>query len=296
MIYNKFAIFTKLPFISLMLFSRFSLSEMLCELPTSLKGNITLNKSCIYSGGLTIADSYTSLDCNGAEIDASKFKDGILISSKGKEIKNITIKNCKIKNAIESGIRSSWLGRDTNKSKELNRYLKTPHKIIIDNVEIIKSGKNGIFIDDYSSFVTIKKSTIKYSGSTAIYIEHDSKNNIIDSNLIQFNGYKNDFPRREAIAIDSSQHNIIINNNFINNGLGGIFIYKNCSEQIHSGKQEIRKMHSNYNVIEGNHFENEKIGVWLASRQNKNLKKWIVAMNLLILKDFIFEIMLIIIR
>jgi len=227
----------------------------------------------MYSGGLTIADSHTLLDCNGAKIDASKFKDGIVISSKGKEITNITIKNCIIKNAQESGIRSSWLGRDINKSKELKRYLKTPHKITIENVEIIKSGKNGIFIDDYSSFITIKKSIIKDSGSTAIYIEHDSKNNIIDSNLIEFNGFKDGIPKREGLAIDSSQHNTIINNRFINNGLGGIFIYKNCSERIHSGKQEIRKMHSNYNVIEGNHFENEKIGIWLASRQNKNLKK-----------------------
>jgi len=273
MTYHKFTIFLKLTFIPLMVFSKFSLSEEFCDLPIPIKGNITLNRSCIYSGGLTIAESYTSLDCNGAEIDASKFNDGITISSKGKEVKNIIIKNCIIKNAQESGIRSSWLGRDTNKSKELKRYLKTPHKIKIENVKIVNSGKNGIFIDDYSSFVFIKESIIKNSGSTAIYIEHDSKNNVIDSNLIQFNGYKNGSPKREGIAIDSSQNNHIINNKFINNGLGGVFIYKNCSEKIHSGKQEIRKMHSNYNVIEGNHFEDEKIGIWLAARQNKNLKK-----------------------
>ncbi|WP_275404606.1 right-handed parallel beta-helix repeat-containing protein [Phytobacter massiliensis] len=182
------------------------------------------------------------------------------------------MKNCNILNARDSGIRVSWLGKDINKSNVPDRYAKTPHNITIANNHIINSGKNGIFLDDYSSLVTIRNNFIKNSGATAIYLEHDSRKNRIEGNFIENNGYRNNRPVREAIAIDSSQKNIVIGNTFKNNGKGGVFIYKNCSEKFHSGTQELRKMHANFNVIKGNYFYNEKVGIWLASRQGKNLK------------------------
>ncbi|RDT56827.1 hypothetical protein DXF93_02390 [Escherichia coli] len=243
-----------------------------CSIPEHLSGHIILDSKCSYDGNIVITESNTTLNCNNAMINSSGFKDGIVISSEGKDTNNIKIKNCTIINAEDSGVRVSWLGKDTSKTGLPDRYLRTPHNITLDNLKIFNSGKNGIFIDDYSSLVTITNSTIKNSGATAIYIEHDSKKNIIENNFFGNNGFKNGRPSREAIAIDSSQKNTIIGNIFESNGKGGVFVYKNCSEKIHSGNQEIRKMHADFNIIRDNVFINKKIGVWLASRQGKNLK------------------------
>ncbi|HDR2525026.1 TPA: right-handed parallel beta-helix repeat-containing protein, partial [Enterobacter roggenkampii] len=240
-----------------------------CNISQPLQGYVKLDNQCTYDGDMIISKSDTILDCDNALINAANHRDGIVISSEGKVLSNVIIKNCKIENAKESGIRTSWLGKDTNKSGEPDRYLRTPHNIRIEKVVITNSGKNGIFIDDYSSYVEVHDSIIKGSGATAIYIEHDSKNNLIDGNLLEANGFVNGRPKREGLAIDSSQKNVISNNKFIGNGLGGVFIYKNCSERISSGNQEIRKMHSNFNIIKDNKFEDEKVGIWLASRQNK---------------------------
>jgi parallel beta-helix repeat protein len=68
---------------------------------------------------------------------------------------------------------------------------------------------------------------------------------------------------REAIEIDSSSHNSIINNVFRQNSAGGIFVYKNCWERHRDPKQAPRWMHSSFSLIQGNQLE-EKVGVRIA--------------------------------
>ncbi|NIF03057.1 right-handed parallel beta-helix repeat-containing protein [Pantoea sp. Acro-805] len=247
-------------------------AEQACFLKEDVSGNVRLNRQCTYNTSILITQSDTTLDCNGATINANGFKDGITVSSNGKKTSNILIKNCKIDSAQDSAIRVSWLGPDTKKTNQPDRYLRTPHNISIENVVVTNSGKNGIYLDDFTSNITVKDSLISGSGATGIYIEHDSIRNLIINNTFTKNGFLNGKPRREAIAIDSSQKNTIAFNTFIRNGLGGVFLYKNCSERIHSGNQEIRKMHSDFNRIQNNVFKDEKVGVWLASRKNKNLE------------------------
>lgn len=242
-----------------------------CSVPKQLSGHIILDSKCDYDGNIVITESNTTFDCNNATIDATGHKNGVVISSKGRDTNNIIIRNCIIVNARESGVRVFWPGKDTSKTGKPDRYLRTPHNITLDNLKILSSGKNGIFIDDFSSFITVKNSAIKNSGATAIYLEHDSKENKIENNFFENNGFKNGRPVREAIAIDSSQKNTVTGNTFKSNGKGGVFVYKNCSEKIHSGNQELRKMHADFNIIKNNIFISEKIGVWLASRQGKNL-------------------------
>ncbi|MXP59068.1 NosD domain-containing protein [Pantoea sp. Taur] len=247
-------------------------AEQACIINKEISGNVTLNKQCIYNTSILITQSNTTLDCNGATINASDFKDGITVSSNGKKTNNILIKNCKIDSAQDSAIRVSWLGPDTKKTNQPDRYLRTPHDISIENVVVTNSGKNGIFLDDFTSNISVKNSLILGSAATGIYIEHNSIRNLIMNNTFIGNGFSNGKAKREAIAIDSSEKNTIAFNTFVRNGLGGVFLYKNCSEKIHSGNQEIRKMHSDFNRIQNNLFKGEKVGIWLASRKNKNLE------------------------
>lgn len=244
---------------------------------TVIDGYVKLQKNCIYNGTFTLNKSNTGLDCQGAVIDgANNKKFGVVILGSGKPLSNITVKNCIVKNFINSGIRIASgipvrnLG---NNPKELN-YENSPKYITLDNVEVINSGKVGIFIDSYSSYITIKNSKISNSQMVGIYLEHSSRYNKILNNVIQKNGYNHGaVNQREGIAIDSSADNLISGNTFIDNFAGGVFLYKNCGEKSHTKNAITRWQHSDNNIIKNNDFLREHIGIWIASRQSKDLSR-----------------------
>lgn len=89
------------------------------------------------------------------------------------------------------------------------------------------------------------------------------------------NGFRTFKPNREAIAVDSSSNNRIENNQFIHNGAGSILLYRNCFEHADDPSRSNhfkRTESSRDNIIRGNVFQNEPVGVWVASRQSRNLK------------------------
>lgn len=238
-----------------------------------VKGNVELKGGCVYEAQVVINQSNTHLDCKGAQFKGrSGWKIGLLIDSKGKELKNISIKNCRFYGFESSGIRVTWDVIDSRKGDDRDAiYAKTPRDISISNVTVEKSGRVGIYIDDYVQDLTVADSVISDSGAVGIYLEHSTQRINIINNQIVNNGYGGRV-NREGLAIDSSAHNKVIGNVFKSNNAGGIFLYKNCGENIDSGKQVVRWQHSDFNIIKNNYFENEKIGVWLASRQERDLR------------------------
>ncbi|MCG2574277.1 right-handed parallel beta-helix repeat-containing protein [Acinetobacter sp. ME22] len=238
------------------------------------KDNQTIESNGI---GYLIKDSNIVFDCHNAVIDGGgKVSTGLLIESYGQDIHNITIKNCTFKNFKYNGIRIGWGIPDVLKNTipKQERYNFHPNKITIDNVKIENSGTVGLYIDDYVSNVVVKNSMISNSGAPAIYLEFSSRNNTIDNNVFVNNGYNKKRGSREAISVDGSYSNLITKNIFKNNALGGIFLYKNCQEQSSKGNAPIRLDGADYNNISENNFINEKIGIWIASRQSKDLSKW----------------------
>ncbi|HIO91602.1 MAG TPA: hypothetical protein EYG68_02015 [Leucothrix mucor] len=164
--------------------------------------------------------------------------------------------------------------------------IAAPKHITISNTKIHSSHKHGIYMQRYVSYITFEKGEIKHSGNSAIYMESGTRYNQIKNSYFYKNGYTNykrdkrmrmpKFPtgEREAIAMDSSAYNKIIGNTFRNNGKGAIFLYKNCFEKYKNERQLPRFQHSNYNNIEANTFIDERYGVWLASRQSKQLSRF----------------------
>lgn len=238
-----------------------------------IRGVVELTSGCIYKSRVLITESNTHLDCKGAEFKGhSSQKIGILIDSKGKEINNISVRNCRVSGFDSSGVRVTWDRVDSKKGDDKeNIYKKTPKDITLDNLYIENSGRVGVYVDDYVQNLTLKNSVVIGSGATGIYLEHSSRDISILDNKIINNGFGVN-SKREGLAIDSSANNIISGNVFKSNNAGGIFLYKNCGEHIESGNQVLRWQHSDFNVISNNYFEDEKVGVWLASRQEKNLK------------------------
>lgn len=244
-----------------------------CRLP-AMRGNVSLIPSCVYHQEMVITASHTTVDCRGAVLDGNNEKSfGIFINSKGKPMSDVTIRNCKVRNYTHSGIRvTSDIAANKLSSDHEENYRRTPTRITLENVEVSGSGRVGIYFDDYVTHSTLKNSVVRDSYMSGIYLEHSSRNNNIVNNQIINNGHESfGKGKREGLAVDSSAYNLIEGNRFESNGAGGVFLYKNCGEHFSTGKSVIRWQHSDHNVIRNNTFINEPVGIWLASRQNRDL-------------------------
>ncbi|MEC7121122.1 MAG: right-handed parallel beta-helix repeat-containing protein [Pseudomonadota bacterium] len=244
-----------------------------------VSGSMTLDPKKTYTKTeFQIRQSDTILDCQGALIDGqNKVKTGLRIVSDGKTpLRNVTVKNCNFKNFSSSGIRIYWKGNDTLKLKHsmAERYRLAPQQIKLLNITVEDTAKSSVYVDDYVSDVLIDGLTVRRSGALGLYLEHHSRRTTVQNSLFEQNGYRGGKPAREGLAIDASMHNVIRNNTFKGNAQGGIFLYKNCGERFSTGKSVLRTQQASYNVIEGNTFIDMPRGVWLASRQSKNLSKW----------------------
>lgn len=248
-----------------------------CVLPNNgkIEGAVVLDGSCSYAGKITIAKSNTVLDCAGAIIDG-QHKETVGLMIRGKSIENVRVRNCKFYNSkgmgvmISSGIKGADLSSDPDRNFELS-----PRNIELQGIEVKNVGKNGVHFNAYVRASKIEGSLIEGSGKVGIYLGQSTQDISLIGNRIYANGKpEKGGPGREGVAIDSSARNIIRGNEFKGNSAGAIFLYKNCGES-RSGERSIsRWQSSNDNQIEGNYFSQEKIGVWIASRQSRDLKRW----------------------
>jgi parallel beta-helix repeat protein len=228
--------------------------------------------------GFLIRKSNIVLDCNGMVLDGKGVAPfGVDIDSYGKSISNIVVKNCTFKNFKYRGASVGWQEKYSNKIKRINGrddselYAMHPKNIFFYNDTFSGSGTAGLYVDSFSQNVSIERSVFSDNFGVGIYLEFSSKRSRILNSFFSSNGFKKG---RESIAIDSSSENYISGNYFKNNYAGSVFLYKNCGESFSGEEQFTRKNGANNNVIVGNSFLGEKIGVWVASRQSRDLSKW----------------------
>lgn len=253
----------------------------------TVKGHLKLNNGCDLTGKgvrFVLDSANTSLDCNGAQLSPREGeetnKSAITIAPKTDQaISNIAVANCHV-----SGYgHALHIHQHTNPNiryvkgfidPDANRAL-APHDIRIINLSSRGSDNSGIFVGDHVHHVSFDRLTVMRSGTVGLYLEFGSQHNSIQHSVFIDNGYRTFKPNREAISVDSSSFNRIKDNEFIHNGAGGIQLYRNCFE--HAGDPS-RSNHfkrtesAANNVIEHNTFRDEPVGVWVASRQSRNLK------------------------
>ena len=155
-----------------------------------------------------------------------------------------------------------------------NRAL-APSNIRVINVSSRNSINSGMFVGDHVHDITFDKIRIQNAGTVGLYLEFGSRDNVIKNSVFVGNGFRTFKPNREAIAVDSSSNNRIENNQFIHNGAGSILLYRNCFEHADDRARSNhfkRTESSRDNIIANNVFEDEPVGVWVASRQSRNLK------------------------
>jgi parallel beta-helix repeat protein len=243
---------------------------------TNLSGPVELDPQCVYRKSVVIQESNTTLDCRGARIEGDKFRS---ITIKG-DIDNVVVRDCYM--ISEGGILVSPPPRQEGESDEEWRA-RSPTGVHIENVHIKGTIGTGIFIGPAVVGVTFEKSIVEDAGSAGIYLEYATQHNVIRDNLVRNNGYRaggDELPRtgwarREGIAVDASAFNLIENNTVESNAFGGVFLYKNCWEYHTDADQEQRHQHAHSNVIRGNHFRDQDFGVWVASRQARDMGAWL---------------------
>jgi hypothetical protein len=233
---------------------------------------VQLDGSCTYKQRFVINQSGASLDCNGATIDGDgRLMIGVLIDSKGHSLSDVSVRNCVVRNFTSSAVRVTWDAPDAAKPVDVQERLqRTPRNVRLTGLHVSNVGRVGIYFDDYVQASVLENSKVEDAGGSAVYLEFGTKEIELRNNIFRHNGYQ---LTREAVAVDSSAENSIAYNTFIDNKLGGVFLYKNCGEHASTGRSVRRTQHSNNNRIVENRFVRERVGVWIASRQSKNLQK-----------------------
>jgi parallel beta-helix repeat protein len=249
-----------------------------------------LDPSCTYTGGFDIVASDVVFDCQNALVKApeSTGARGIeIITPASVDMANVTVRNCRVEGFLNN-IRATRT--DFRALTEGHEYDHNLSNITIENSTSTNSRGVGVYVDGYVSDVTLRNLTITGAGSTGIYLEAGSRNNTVEDNVIEDNGFGENGPNggtktlggvtyrfwgvgREGLAIDGSYGNHVSGNTFSGNANGGIFLYTNCGEYVTSNPPRWfqRRFGADNNVIEDNHFTGGLNGVWVGSRMGENI-------------------------
>ncbi len=214
------------------------------------------------------------IDCAGGWFNEGKLTELIIQSEKTTNgwdrPEGITIRNTRIRGAI----RIMGLGRNgeapTVRASSITlghterAQAAAPTNILISNVEIEADYRIPIYLAPGVTGVTVENSKFTgWSCSTALYLDCESGNNVIRSNLFAVRA------SREVLAVDGSANNLVEGNRFEQMSWGGIYLYRNCGEA-----GTVRHQTPRENVISNNYFaanalRRERYGIWLGQRNGQ---------------------------
>jgi nitrous oxidase accessory protein NosD len=248
-----------------------------------------LDPSCVWTRGVRITASDVVLDCQGARLYGPDRQRGVEITAPtDTALSNITVRNCEIEGFLNNVriIREGF--RDLAEGVE---YEHAFSNIVIEDSTLLNSRGVGVFVDGYVTGVTLRRLHVEGSGSSGIYLEHGSKDTLVEDCDVIGNGFGENGPfwqlfevgaldnlwyfgsGREGLSIDGARFSTIRNNRFSGNSYGAIFLYKNCGEYV--TLRPARWWHRRYgadgNVIEHNTITGGTNGVWVAARMAENI-------------------------
>jgi parallel beta-helix repeat protein len=248
-----------------------------------------LDPSCVWTRGVRITASDVVLDCQGARLYGPDRQRGVEITAPtDTALSNITVRNCRIEGFLNNVriIREGF--RDLAEGVE---YENAFSNIVIEDSTLLNSRGVGVFVDGYVTGVTLRRLHVEGSGSSGVYLEHGSKDTLVEDCDIVDNGFGENGPYwqqfevsglenlwywgtgREGLSIDGARFSTVRNNRFSGNSYGAIFLYKNCGEFVTLRPE--RWWHRRYgadgNVIENNTITGGTNGIWVAARMAENI-------------------------
>jgi parallel beta-helix repeat protein len=218
-----------------------------------------------------ITRSNTTIDCKGGQFNSGKSTEIRVIS----DVKNVTIKNCKLKGSIRIyGLGMNGEDEEVKKSSHKEGHTSrtqkaAPSNVLISNMIIEGVQRIPVYLSPGVTKTTIENSKfIGTTDSSVIYLDAESAYNTIRNNSFNVSGNftLRQFRIREVIAVDGSAHNTISGNSFQRAIGGGIYLYRNCGEG-----GTVRHQSPQYNIIENNNFNLSGLhlnnyGIWLGAR------------------------------
>lgn len=263
-----------------------------CDLASTrvtVTASSVLDPSCAYTGGFDVTASHVTLDCRGALVQGASGI-GIMVQTPADvDMDDITIRNCRVDGFLNSihlrrqGFNSLTAGH------EYDHHLDG---VTIVDSTLTNSRGVGLYVDGYVTGTTIKHVVVRGAGSTGIYLDAGSRDGRVVENLIVGNGFRENGqtaegsvaqlggvtfrfwgPGREGIAVDGSRHNRIADNWIVGNAAGGVFLYTNCGENVHTDPANWveHRFGADDNAIVGNAITGGETGVWIGSRMGENV-------------------------
>lgn len=154
---------------------------------------------------------------------------------------------------------------------------------IIDNMYLTPK-THAVYVQPYVGDVIIMNSVIR-GGRIGLYLDSGTHNLRVINNTFNDVGHRKYFPKinisvpvikgrgRESIACDGCYDSIIESNKFTNSHLADITMYTNCWEHYGNDRSYPRTFFQNSVRVYNNNFNSRK-GVWIASRQERDLSAW----------------------
>jgi hypothetical protein len=249
-----------------------------------------LDPSCTYTAGLDITASDVVLDCRHALIQNAGGGIGILVQTPADvDLAHVTIRNCRVDGFVNS-IHLRRLGLIALPAgHEYDHHLSD---VSILDSELRNSRGVGLYVDGYVTNTTIRHLLIAGAGSDGIYLDAGSRYARVVENAVVWNGYRENGqtpegtvtqfggvtfrfwgPGREGIAVDGARDNRIARNWIAANSAGGVFLYTNCGEYVHSDPANWveHRFGAEDNDIVGNLITGGETGVWVGSRMGENV-------------------------
>ncbi len=260
--------------------------------------NLTLDSSDIITKRIHLRGAEASgitLDCGGATLDGSAGmpnhgnggRDMIAVypqklgPDEYSVPRHITIRNCVIEGAVRIwGMGANSEEIDVRESSRQQGHIErvrghAPSNILIEQVKITAQGaRTPLYLGPGTTHITLRDSELTgYSVSVGLYFDaesgyhhiHRNYFHVINEQELVWGLYTR---RREDIAIDGSEHNLIEYNYFSALEGGGIFIYRNCGAggTVRWGKPQ-------HNIIIDNEFyyntyDGERPSIWVGQRVN----------------------------
>lgn len=231
-----------------------------CDLELSPLLAAAITRTLAFVGA---ASSGTTLDCHGGTLGSSDAGATILFASRRigsspipgvgiwEPVTDVTVRDCEVIGRIR--LRGMGVGERDDEAA-LSSHVPVghvarvraaaPQRITLDGVTVVGLGPAPISISWGVQDTTITRSYLTgWSNSVAIYLDAESTRTTIRDSTIDTD------TRRELIAIDGSEDNLIVGNWFSHLEDGGIDLYRNCGE-----RGAVRITPSRYNEIINNVF------------------------------------------
>lgn len=255
--------------------------------PTRLQPKNAQGQECRYRAHFILTHSGASLDCQGALILGSQIDEdksfekrlppppateedaeadaklprpvkplyGVLIGGETSvnPLTRVHVKNCRVE------------GFERNFGIEV-REPQVGADLAIEDSKSLNARAYGVFVGPRVTNALFRKLDVHRSQASGFFFSPGATGNTVTLSRIVDNGQATFMPHQDGITIDSAPRNQFIANLFENNGMAGLSLFHNC------GEYGLPRPDSqpNENVVRANHFKNEKIGVWIASRQSMN--------------------------